>query len=468
MTQTPDTTATVALPPALAAWFEAHPALGPIAALAVLALVAWVAAVVVRSWLLALIGGVVSRTRFTWDDALRDHSVFNRLSMIAPAAVVYYGLPLIPGLPDTAVLVAQRVAAASTILFLALTLTALTGAANEIYSRRPDAQSRPIKGYLQVVDIFLFIVAAALIVARLIDRSPIVFLSGIGALTAVILLIFRDTILSLVASVQLAANDMVRIGDWIEVPQFGADGDVIDVALHTVKVQNWDKTITTIPTHRLISDSFKNWRGMSEAGGRRIKRALHIDMNSVAFLDEGDVARLGSWELLRDYIAERTAAIEAFNASRKVPEGVVPHRRRLTNVGTFRAYALAYMRAHPDIHQDMTLLVRQLAPTPSGLPIEIYVFTSDTAWATYEGIQSDIMDHLLSVLPAFGLRVFQDPAGADLRELRVNGDGAAGAAAMAGAEAAGEVAGVARERDGAARQAGGESADRPDDGERAG
>ena len=417
MTQTPDTAAALALPPALSGWIESNPVLGPLAALAALALIAWLAAVVVRRWLLGLIGRVVSRTSFTWDDALEEHRVFARVSLIAPAAVVYYGLPLIPGLPAGAVLVGQRVAAASTILFLALALTALTSAANDIYARTPDAQNRPIKGYLQVVNIFVLIVAVALIVARLIDRSPVVFLSGVGALTAVILLIFRDTILSLVASVQLAANDMVRIGDWIEVPQFGADGEVVDVALHTIKVQNWDKTITTIPTHALISDSFKNWRGMSEAGGRRIKRALAIDMNSVGFLEEDELDRLGSWELLHAYVSERREAVASFNSHREVPEGIVPHRRRLTNLGTFRAYVFAYLRAHPDLHQDMTVLVRHLAPTSGGLPMEIYAFTNDTAWATYERVQADIMDHLLSVLPEFGLRVFQDPSGADLRAL---------------------------------------------------
>jgi miniconductance mechanosensitive channel len=435
MVQTPDTAAAIALPTGLAEWFQAHPLLGPAAALAALALLAWLAAVVARRWLLALIGRVVSRTRFTWDDALQEHRVFARVALIAPAAVVYYGLPLIPGLPDASVFVARRVAAASTILFVALALTALTGAANQIYAHRPDALSRPIKGYLQVVNIFIVVVAAALVVAQLIDRSPVVFLSGLGALTAVILLIFRDTILSLVASVQLAANDMVRIGDWIEVPQFGADGDVVDVALHTIKVQNWDKTITTIPTHRLISDSFKNWRGMSEAGGRRIKRALNVDMNSVGFLDEDDIERLGSWELLRDYIAERREAVESFNRNREVPEGVIPHRRRLTNLGTFRAYVLAYLRARPDVHQDMTLLVRQLAPTAAGLPIEIYVFTSDTAWAVYEGIQADIMDHLLSVLPEFGLRVFQEPTGADVRALGGGGSEAPPTSSEDGREA---------------------------------
>ncbi|MEN8375886.1 MAG: mechanosensitive ion channel domain-containing protein [Gemmatimonadota bacterium] len=401
----------------LTSWIEANPVVGPVVAVIALLLVAYLAGVVVRRLVLRSIGRLVTRTRAAWDDVLVERKVFSRFAQIVPAAVIYYGLPLIPGLPDTVVLVAQRVAAASVILFVAAGISAALTAANEIYNRRPDAQDRPIKGYLQVINILVSVVAFVLIVARVIDRSPVVFLSGLGALTAVALLVFKDTILSLVASLQIAANDMVRIGDWIEVPQFGADGDVVDLALHTVKVQNWDKTITTIPTHRLITDSFKNWRGMSEAGGRRIKRAINIDMSSVGFLSEEEIDRLGSWELLFDYVADKRAATQAFNVAREVPEGVTPHSRRLTNLGTFRAYALAYLRAHSDTHKDMTTMVRQLAPTASGLPMEIYVFSKDTDWHVYESVQSDIMDHLVSVLPAFGLRVFQDPSGSDVRAL---------------------------------------------------
>jgi miniconductance mechanosensitive channel len=290
-------------------------------------------------------------------------------------------------------------------------------AINEIWSERPDARSRPIKGYLQIVKIFIAILAGVLVISQLVGTSPVVFLSGIGALTAVILLIFRDTILSFVASLQISANDMVRLGDWIEVPQLGADGDVVDIALHSVKVQNWDKTITTVPTHRLISDSFRNWRGMSESGGRSIKRAISIDMTSVRFLEEDEIERFGHWELLSDHIGNKLAEIEAHNADRGLPPGTIPHVRRLTNLGTFRAYVVNYLRSHPHTHDELTLIVRQLAPSSRGIPLEIYVFTNDTAWVAYEGIQSDILDHLLCVLPDFGLRVFQDPAGSDLRRL---------------------------------------------------
>ncbi|HEX9887701.1 MAG TPA: mechanosensitive ion channel domain-containing protein, partial [Longimicrobiales bacterium] len=246
------------------------------------------------------------------------------------------------------------------------------------------------------------------------NRSPGIFLSGLGALTAVLMLVFRTTILSFVASLQIASNDMVRVGDWIEMPQFGADGDVVDIALHTVKVQNWDKTITTLPTHALVEHSFKNWRAMSESGGRRIKRALMLDMGSIRFLTPGDVERLERLELLADYLAAKREELATYRGMRPDKEGLEPTPRRLTNVGTFRAYVLAYLRAHPAIHQEMTLLVRQLAPTPSGLPLELYCFTNDVRWAVYEDVQADIFDHLLSMAPEFGLRVFQQPAGSDI------------------------------------------------------
>jgi miniconductance mechanosensitive channel len=300
-------------------------------------------------------------------------------------------------------------------------------AANDIYSETyAEARNRPIKGYLQVVSIFLYIAAGIVVVALLADRSPVVFLSGLGALTAVLMLVFRDTILSLVASVQIMSNDMIRIGDWVEMPQANADGDVIDIALHTVKIQNWDKTISAIPTHKFISESFKNWRGMSEAGGRRIKRAIFLDVSSVHFLTEEEVNHLSRYEFLKDHMAAKRE--ELARANRRTPSDpdLIPERRRLTNVGTFRAYIQHYLRNHPKVHQEMTLLVRQLASGPTGLPMQVYCFTNDTAWANYEGIQADIFDHLIAILPEFGLRVFQEPAGGDFRRWS-GGEGAVNA-----------------------------------------
>ena len=259
-------------------------------------------------------------------------------------------------------------------------------------------------------------VGSIVTLAVLMDKNPTVFLSGVGALTAVLMLVFKDTLLSFVASIQLASNDMLRVGDWLEMPQLGADGDVIDIALHTVKVQNWDKTISTIPTHRLINDSFKNWRGMSESGGRRIKRRINVDMSSIRFLTEDEIDRLEGFALLKDYIAEKKKDIAAYNKEHASGPDVIHKARRLTNIGCFRAYIAAYLREHPKIHREMTFLVRQLQSTPQGLPIEVYVFTNITNWNEYEGIQSDIFDHLLAIAGEFGLQVFQDPSGADFRQ----------------------------------------------------
>ena len=286
------------------------------------------------------------------------------------------------------------------------------------YNARSDV---PIKSYAQIAKILGYIVGALMTVAVLTGKSPWVLLSGIGALMAVIILVFRDTILSLVASFTIASNRLVKVGDWIEAPTFGADGDVVDIALHTVKVQNWDKTITTIPTYKLVETSFKNWRGMQDSGGRRIKRAIHLDMNTVNFCDADMLARFEKFELIADYVNQRRHEVEADNTRQQTDLSELVNGRRLTNLGTFRAYVAAYLRSHPKIHADMTFLVRQLAPTPRGLPLEIYVFTTTTVWADYEGIQSDIFDHLLAVVPQFDLRVFQEPTGGDWRSIRDNG-----------------------------------------------
>jgi miniconductance mechanosensitive channel len=271
------------------------------------------------------------------------------------------------------------------------------------------------------------------------NRSPWIFVSGVGAMTAVLLLVFRDTILSLVASIQIAGDDMVRVGDWIEMPQLGADGDVIEVALHTVKVQNWDKTITTIPTHRLISDSFKNWRGMSLSGGRRIKRSVSIDLQSVRFLSDEEIDRFEEWAVLADYIRSKRGELQEANGSAEAVAPLPANQRRLTNLGTFRAWLWATLRSHPKIHQTgHTLLVRQLPPGPEGVPIEVYCFTRDTAWVAYEDVQADLFDRILAMVPEFGLRLYQQPSGADVeRALR---DGASEPAGAASATAGGTTA----------------------------
>lgn len=275
----------------------------------------------------------------------------------------------------------------------------------------------PLKGIVQSLKIIAAIVTTIFIVSVLIGQSPVILISGLGAMTAVLMLIFKDPILGLVAGVQLSANNMLNLGDWLEMPKFNADGEVIEIALTTVKVRNWDNTVTTIPTYALISDSFKNWRAMSESGGRRIKRAIHIDLNSVRFISETHMQRLTKSRLLSQYILEKSREVEAYNAARSEDLSSALNGRRLTNIGTFRAYLEVYLRNHPHIHRNMTLLVRQLAPTATGVPIEIYAFTNTVVWAEYERIQSDLFDHIFAVVGEFELRVFQEPSGYDMAGL---------------------------------------------------
>ena len=334
-------------------------------------------------------------------------SVISHLANIVPALVLAGGAAMIPGIRETLVIIIRNVCSAFIVLSVALTLARILDLVDIAYRRRPDAASKPIKGYLQLFKIFIGLVTVILMIAVLINRSPLILLSGLGAMAAVLMLVFQDTILSVVASVQIGSNDMVRIGDWIEMPSLNADGDVIEIALHTVKVRNWDKTITTIPIRKLITDSFKNWRGMQEAGGRRIKRALYLDQRSVRFLDEAEIRRLEEFVLLDGYLQKKREELDAWNAELEARGAKPINERRVTNLGTFRAYVEHYLRNNPQIHQGMTLLVRQLQPGATGIPLEIYCFTNDTRWAVYEGIQSDIFDHLLAILPIFDLRVFQ-------------------------------------------------------------
>jgi miniconductance mechanosensitive channel len=393
-------------------WLSSHPELYILLASSGLILAAWVLnwitkRILVRNLYLLL-------RQFRDDQQFQDFGVINRFSHIVPAIVLAVGVGFIPGLPEAVVTVVRNVCSGFIVFTIALALAGILDIINFIYQRRRDAHLHPIKGYLQVIKIIIYIVAAILTIALLIDRSPLILLSGLGAMAAVLMLIFQDTILSLVASVQIASNDMVRVGDWIEMPQLNADGDVIDIALHTVKVQNWDKTITTIPTKRMITESFKNWRGMQQSGGRRIKRSIFLDQQSVRFLDDVECKRLQRFNLLDAYLHSKVQEIEEWNHNLAERGRDEVNRRRVTNLGTFRAYMERYLRNNAGIHQDMTLIVRQLSPTADGLPMEIYCFTNTVAWAQYEAIQSDIFDHFLAILPEFNLRVFQHPGGADL------------------------------------------------------
>ena len=417
---------------AILSWFERHPEFSSAAGLALLVIAAWASNWIVKRILVRGLMRALRATRIGQDQALHDSGIINRLANIVPALLISIGIALVPGLPEAAITVVRNVASAFIVLTIALAVGRALSLVSTVYHRRPNAHLKPIKGYIQVITIIIYAIAAILIVATLIDRSPLILLSGLGAMAAVLMLIFQDTLLSLVASVQISSNDIVRVGDWVEMPQLNAEGPVIDIALHTIKVQNWDKTITTIPTKRFISDPFKNWRGMEEAGGRRIKRSIMLDQQSVGFLSPEERVRLHRFRLLDDYLKQKQEEIDAWN--RKLEErGKEPvNTRRITNLGTFRAYVERYLRSHPDIHQGLTLIVRQLDPTPDGLPLEIYCFTKNIAWAAYEGIQADIFDHLLAILPEFGLRVFQRPSGLDLRGL--SRASAAGASEAPGSE----------------------------------
>ena len=395
-----------------------HPLLPPAVGLAALLAVATAIDLIARYVVIRVVVAFARRSSTTWDDALVSHNVFGHLVHVLPALIVFIGTPLIPDLPEGGVELIRNVAMGYMVLMLTLALTAMLSAANAIYETTSVAKDRPLKGFVQLLQIVIWILGGVMILSAVLDRSPLLLLSGFGAMTAILLLVFKDTILSLVASVQLTAQDMVRVGDWIEMPQFGADGDVVDVQLHTVKVQNWDKTITTIPTHRLITDSFKNWRGMSQSGTRRIKRSLHIDVSTIRMQTDDEIEYFKRFALLRDYISNKEQELRDYNAGLATEVDEAVNRRRLTNIGTFRAYAYNYLKNHPKIDKGATLMVRQLGPGPEGLPLEIYCFTNTTVWAVYEGIQSDIFDHLLAIVPEFGLRLYQKPAGSDLANLR--------------------------------------------------
>ncbi len=339
------------------------------------------------------------------------------LATVVPLLIVSRGIVAVPNLPDEVTTLITNVAQALIVLSIAMAIVKGLSYANELYERRPGSRNRPIKGFVQVIKIVVLCGAAIIMISALIDQSPLLLLTGLGTITAVLMLVFKDTILSLVASVQLTTNDMLRVGDWIEMPGMNADGDVIDISLHTVKVQNFDKTITTIPTHRLVSDSYRNWRGMSESGGRRIKRSLHIDQNTIRFLTDEEVLELKKLRILKPYLAAKREEIAEWNAAELASDDAPENARRLTNIGTLRAYIIAYLQWHPRIGDGFTLLVRQLAPTSLGLPIEIYCFADTTTWGEYESIQADIFDHLLAILPEFGLRIYQEPSGMDVREV---------------------------------------------------
>lgn len=358
----------------------------------------------------------IKRTKIKWDDKLAERKVFHKLSHLAPIAVFSLLLPEIwEGYAD-----ALQIIKSGTQIYIAvivmIVVDSLLAAFLDIYRSFAWSKQVPIKSFLQVIKLLVFFVGGVYVLAKVMNKNPTVLFGSLGALTAVLMLVFKDAILGFTAGIQLTTNRMLAIGDWLEMPKYGADGDVLEITLTTVKVQNWDRTITTIPTYALISDAFKNWRGMTESDGRRIKRSLHLDLNSIRFCDEAMLQRLSRIQYIKEYLTQKKEELTKHNEYSKVDDSSLANGRRMTNVGVFRAYITSYLKRHPMINQEMTLLVRHLEPTSSGLPIQIYIFSKEKRWIPYEAIQSDIFDHLLAVLSEFDLRVFQNPSGLDMRE----------------------------------------------------
>jgi len=391
--------------------------IGMAATVILLLFFAYISYWVTKRFMVRLIEIVFKRSKNTWDDALVKHGFVRRLSFLMPIIVIYMSADLmLPG-QDLAPELFKRLAMVFFVFAGVWMLDSILLAIREIYSKSDMAAHRPIRGYLDAIKIIAYVMAGIFIVSILTDQSPWGVLSILGGFTVVLMLIFKDTILGFVASIQLSGHDMVRVGDWIEMPKYEADGDVIDVTIHTVKVRNWDKTITTIPTYSLVSDAFKNWRGMSESGGRRIKRPLHIDMSSIQFCSDEMLERFKKFDLIKDYIIQKQEDITNYNKEHTTDTSQLINGRHQTNIGVFRAYIVAYLKNHPKIHQNMTFLVRHLEPTQYGLPVQIYVFSNDQAWANYEAIQADIFDHLLAAVPEFDLRIFQNPSGYDFAKI---------------------------------------------------
>ena len=381
-------------------------------------LLAYLANFITKRIIVATVTRLIKKTKIRWDDIFIEKKVFNNLSHFAPALVIYYLAPVALG-DYPSILLPFFVGAAEVYMVVVglLFIDSFINALHLVYQTFPIAKTRHISGYVQVVKIFFYFIAILLIMSIVFNVHLKSLFTGLGALAAVLLLVFKDTILGFVASIQLSANEMVKTGDWITMESHHADGTVMEINLNTVKVQNWDKTIATIPTYALVSKSFHNWKGMEESGGRRIKRSINIDMKSVNFCTPEMLTKFKKITILKDYVENKEKELEEYNKKNQVDESVLVNGRRLTNLGTFRKYIEFYLKAHPKIHDDMTFLVRHLHPTEKGIPIEIYVFSNDQAWANYESIQADIFDHILAVIPEFNLRVFQNPTGDDFQKM---------------------------------------------------
>ena len=385
-------------------------------AFALILIVAFIADAVCRNILLKAVAHLVKQTKATWDDIVFDRKVMVHLSRMVAPIIIYIFIPIaFAETSQTTVGFIQRMCLIYLIITFLSFINSFLKAIYTVYSEKEQFRNRPLKGMLQTVQVVLWFVGAIIVVSILINKSPVSLLAGLGASAAILMLVFKDSIMGFVSGVQLSANDMLKVGDWIAMPKYGADGTVIEVTLNTVKVRNWDNTITTIPPYLLVSDSFQNWRGMQESGGRRVKRSINIDMTSVKFCTPEMLAKYRKILLLKDYVEKTEQVIKDYNEEHDIDNSILVNGRRQTNLGVFRAYLTAYLKSRPDINQGLTCMVRQLQPTDHGIPMELYFFSAIKEWVPYEGVQADVFDHVLAIIPEFDLQVFQSPSGRDFQ-----------------------------------------------------
>lgn len=390
-------------------------------AFAIILALAFLADVVCRNILLKVVARLVKKTKATWDDIVFDQKVLIHLSRMVAPIIIYIFVPVAFAETGSSTLAfIQRVCLIYIIITFLSFINSFLKAVYSVYSEKEHLRDRPLKGMLQTVQVILWFVGAIIVVSILINKSPVSLLAGLGASAAILMLVFKDSIMGFVSGVQLSANNMLKVGDWIAMPKYGADGTVIEVTLNTVKVRNWDNTITTIPPYLLVSDSFQNWRGMQESGGRRIKRSINIDMNSVRFCTPEMLGKYRKIALLKDYVEHTETVIEEYNEEHHIDNSVLVNGRRQTNLGVFRAYLTAYLKSLPAVNQELTCMVRQLQPTDHGIPMELYFFCAIKDWIPYEGVQADVFDHVLAIIPEFDLQVFQSPSGRDFQKLSSN------------------------------------------------
>lgn len=394
-------------------WIDQHHWIDLLVSFSIVIALAFIINYIAKHIIVRGIRKLISQIHFVNQDIFEGHSVIDRISNIVPALVIMYGISIIPYLPTEITSFVKMLTQAFIFLTIALAISDLLNIFNLAYQKNPKFKNKPIKGYLQLIKLIIFIVCILSILGTFLKKDIFTLLAGFGAMAAVLMLVFQNTILSIVAAIQISSYDMIRIGDWIEMPSLNADGDVVDMSLHTITVQNFDKTLTTIPTNKLVTDTFRNWRGMSQSGMRRIKRCLFIDQSSVYFMTTEMQNKLKDSLLLDQYINIKVEELNQFN--QQLSNQAKLNQRRLTNLGTFRAYIEFYLKQHDGINKDATLIVRQLQPTSQGLPLEIYAFANTTVWSDYENIQSDIFDHLIAIIPEFALKIYQAPSGSDLQ-----------------------------------------------------